>query len=185
MQWSPFWVRASLQRCSWLFWIIKWCQNQLWWIALGSQIINNWETGAAFDHPDQILVSRGWMFVRNTINTVKCLNILAQSSSQQSIELNHSNTPHMCCPHECKMSDFTPCALYLDRHLFLGQHLIAAISTWHVFFAFSKKRMTLQNTSEGSFSLPSLLCFCSRNKTKNQKARRGTSFKTSCQCNCL
>lgn len=76
------------------------------------------------------------MFVRNTINIVKCLNILAQSSSQQSIELNHSNTPHMCCPHECKMSDFTPCALYLDRHLFLGQHLIAALSTGHVFLLF-------------------------------------------------
>lgn len=99
MQPSPFWVRSSLQRCSWLCWIIKRCQNQLWWIALGSQIINNWETGAAFDHPDQILASRGWMFVPNTINIVKCLSILARSSGQQSIELNHLNTTHMCCPH--------------------------------------------------------------------------------------
>ena len=127
------------------------------------------------------------MFVRNTINIVKCLNILAQSSSQQSIELNHSNTSHMCCPHECKMSDFTPCALYLDRHLFLGQHLIAALSTWHVFFffAFFRKHMILQNTSEGSFSLPPLLCFCSRNKQRTKKLGEGFHLKTSCQYNCL
>lgn len=43
------------------------------------------------------------MFVLNTINIVKCLNIPAQPSSQQSIELNHFNTLHICLPHEYKM----------------------------------------------------------------------------------
>lgn len=43
------------------------------------------------------------MFVLNTINIVKCLNIPAQPSSQQSIELNHSNTLYICLPHEYKM----------------------------------------------------------------------------------
>lgn len=42
------------------------------------------------------------MFVLNTINIVKCLNIPAQPSSQQSIELNHSNTLYICLPHEYK-----------------------------------------------------------------------------------
>lgn len=46
------------------------------------------------------------MFVLNTINIVKRLHILAQSSGQQSIELNHSNTTHSRCPHEYKASDF-------------------------------------------------------------------------------
>lgn len=45
------------------------------------------------------------MFVLNTINMVKCLNILAQSFRQQSIELNHFNATHMCCPHEYTMFD--------------------------------------------------------------------------------
>lgn len=45
------------------------------------------------------------MFVLHTINIVKCLNILAQPSGQQSIELNHFNTMHICCPHEYKMFD--------------------------------------------------------------------------------
>lgn len=57
------------------------------------------------------------MFVLNTINIVKCLNILAQSSSQQSMELNHSNTTHSCCPHEYKTSDFKPCSLQFNRLL--------------------------------------------------------------------
>lgn len=43
------------------------------------------------------------MFALNTINIVKCLNIPAQPSSQQSIELNHFNTLHICLPHEYKM----------------------------------------------------------------------------------
>lgn len=42
------------------------------------------------------------MFVLNTINIVKCLNIPAQPASQQSIELNHFNTLHICLPHEYK-----------------------------------------------------------------------------------
>lgn len=58
------------------------------------------------------------MFVLNIINIVKCLNILAQSSSQQSIELNHYNTTHNCCLHEYKTVDFKPCSLQLNRLLF-------------------------------------------------------------------
>lgn len=47
------------------------------------------------------------MFVLNTINIVKRCNVVAQSSSQQSIELNHFNSTHICCPHEYKMLDLS------------------------------------------------------------------------------
>lgn len=60
-----------------------------------------------------------------------------------------------------------------------GKHLIVTLNTWHVFVCPMIHR-TLPNKSEGSFSLPPLLWFCS----EKQKTKRKTSFQTSCQ-NCL
>lgn len=121
------------------------------------------------------------MFVLNTINIVKCLNILAQSSSQQSIELNHFNSTHICCPHEYKMFDFKPCSLYLNRHLF-GKHLTATLNTWHACVCPMMHR-TLANTSAGPFRSPTFgFGFAQGNKPKTKEK---ASFKTGCQYNCL
>lgn len=70
------------------------------------------------------------MFVLNTINIVKCLNIPAQPSSQQSIELNHFNTLHICLPHEYKM--FLTCTMVFGHHtkqpLFIDSKQAATIN---------------------------------------------------------
>ena len=54
---------------------------------------------------------------------------------------------------------------------------IKHLTCFFFFFAFSRKHMILQNTSEGSFSLPPLLCFCSRNKQRTKKLGEGFHLK--------
>lgn len=124
------------------------------------------------------------MFVLNTINMVKCLNILAQSFRQQSIELNHFNATHMCCPHEYTMFDLSH-VLCRGLGTFLDQHTTAAFdellfsllsTTFPTIFFLNKNLNTNQVKNKKTKQ--------KQRKTHNNRNLR-ERFNLRCQYNCL
>lgn len=126
------------------------------------------------------------MFVLNTINMVKCLNILAQSFRQQSIELNHFNATHMCCPHEYTMFDLSH-VLCRGLGTFLDQHTTAALNLWRAFV-----QSSLYHLSHHFFPQKKPKHKPSQKQKTKQKQRKTHNnrnlrerFNLRCQYNCL